>query len=47
MKTLVGSESEEKSAQIKHRLQAVYNSSEQICGGILMWETTGDGLLSV
>ncbi len=37
----------EKSAQIKHRLQAktVQNSSKQICGWNLMWETTGDALL--
>ncbi len=40
------SESGEKSAQIKHRLQdkTVQNSFKQICGWILMWETTGDGL---
>ncbi len=40
------SESGDKSAQIKHCLQAktVQNSSKQICGWILMWETTGDGL---
>ncbi len=40
------SESGDKSAQIKHRLQdkTVQNSSKQICGWILMWETTGDGL---
>ncbi len=37
------SESGEKSAQIKQRLQAK-NSSKQICGWILMWETTGDAL---
>ncbi len=43
---VVWSESGEKSAQIKHCLQAkiVQNSSEQTCGWILMWETTGDGL---
>ncbi len=43
---MVWSESGEKSAQIKHRLQVktVQNSSKQICGWILMWETTGDGL---
>ncbi len=43
---VVWSESGEKSAQIKHRLQSktVQNSSKQICGWILMWETTGDGL---
>ncbi len=40
------SESGEKSAQIKQRLQdkTVQNSSKQICGWILMRETTGDGL---
>ncbi len=40
------SESGEKSAQIKHCLQAktVQNRSKQVCGWILMWETTGDGL---
>ncbi len=43
---VVWSESGEKSAQIKKRLQTqiVQNSSEQTCGWILMWETTGDGL---
>ncbi len=43
---MVLSDSGEKSAQIKHCLQAktVQNSSKQICGWILMWETTGDGL---
>ncbi len=37
------SESGEKSEQIKQCLQAktVQNSSKQICGWILMWETTG------
>ncbi len=46
MEKVVWSESGEKSAQIKHRLQAktVQNSSKQMCGWILMWETTGDGL---
>ncbi len=38
----------EKSAQIKHRLQAktVQNSFKQICDWILMWEATGDGLFT-
>ncbi len=46
VKKTVLSESAEESAQIKHRLQAktVQNSSKQLCGWILMWETTGDGL---
>jgi len=37
----------QKSAQIEQRLQAitVQNSAKQICGWILMWETTGDALL--
>ncbi len=45
-KKVFWSESGEKSAQIKHRLQAktVQNSSKQICGWVLMQETTGDGL---
>ncbi len=44
---VIWSESRDKSAQIKHSLQKkkrARNSSKQICGWILMWETAGDGL---
>ncbi len=41
---VVRSESGEKSAQIKHRLQAKTALNTYVTAWILVWETTGDGL---